>query len=179
MERTAEEQAREEVQKRAVEINDIAYEMESRWVIKLHRRGCSQQFRTCLTMCICGCVHHPRHGKGRAMLLMAASLVWLLYGNHAVPTCYTHINPSKPDFHTACARFPLQITCAICESPFLDFSTPVWGCDWAWSESGNCLKQYPFIPIFSFIYTTTENPFERDPKRYSSTAAFHSGVAVL
>ncbi|XP_058712025.1 cilia- and flagella-associated protein 91 [Poecile atricapillus] len=30
MERTAEEQAREEVQKRAVEINDIAYEMESR-----------------------------------------------------------------------------------------------------------------------------------------------------
>ncbi|RLV90953.1 hypothetical protein DV515_00014290, partial [Chloebia gouldiae] len=30
MERTAEEQAREEIQKRAVEINDIAYEMESR-----------------------------------------------------------------------------------------------------------------------------------------------------
>ncbi|NWR53291.1 CFA91 protein, partial [Regulus satrapa] len=30
MERTAEEQAREEVQRRAVEINDIAYEMESR-----------------------------------------------------------------------------------------------------------------------------------------------------
>ncbi|NXI31005.1 CFA91 protein, partial [Sterrhoptilus dennistouni] len=30
MERTAEEQAREEIQKRAIEINDIAYEMESR-----------------------------------------------------------------------------------------------------------------------------------------------------
>ncbi|NWV64777.1 CFA91 protein, partial [Malurus elegans] len=69
MERTAEEQAREEVQKRAVEINDIAYEMESRYVVKQHIRGCSQQFRTCLTICICGCVHHPRHGKGRAMLL--------------------------------------------------------------------------------------------------------------
>ncbi|NWV76797.1 CFA91 protein, partial [Dasyornis broadbenti] len=75
MERTAEEQAREEVQKRAVEINDIAYEMESRYVIKQHIRGCSQQFRTCLTICICGCVHHPRHGKGRAMLLVIASLV--------------------------------------------------------------------------------------------------------
>lgn len=30
IERAAEEQAREEVQRRAVEINDIAYEMESR-----------------------------------------------------------------------------------------------------------------------------------------------------
>lgn len=30
MERTAEKQAREEIQKRAIEINDIAYEMESR-----------------------------------------------------------------------------------------------------------------------------------------------------
>lgn len=30
MERAAEEQAREEIQKRAEEINDIAYEMESR-----------------------------------------------------------------------------------------------------------------------------------------------------
>lgn len=125
--------------------------------------------------CACGCVHHPSHGKGRAVLLVVTSLVWLLYGNHTAPTCYTHINPSEPYFHTACARFPLQITCVICESPFLDFSTPVWGYDWALSESGNCLKQYPFIPIFSFIYTTTENPFERDPKRYSYTQPFILG----
>ncbi|NWI37860.1 CFA91 protein, partial [Picathartes gymnocephalus] len=74
MERTAEEQAREEVQKRAVEINDIAYEMESRYVIKQHMRGYSQQFRTCLTMCICGCVHHLSHGKGSAVLLVVSSL---------------------------------------------------------------------------------------------------------
>ncbi|NXU58844.1 CFA91 protein, partial [Turnix velox] len=53
MENTAEEQAREEIQRMAVEINDIAYEMESRYVIKWHIRGCSQQFRTYLT--ICGC----------------------------------------------------------------------------------------------------------------------------
>lgn len=82
-------------------------------------------------------------------------------------------------FLTACARFPLQITCVICESPFLDFSTPVWGCDWALSEFGNCLKQYPFILIFSFIYTTTENPFEKDPKRYSYTQPFILGGCSL
>ncbi|NXF02389.1 CFA91 protein, partial [Smithornis capensis] len=75
MERTAEEQAREEVQRRAVEINDIAYEMESRYVIKQHIRGCLQQFRTCLTLCICGYACHPRHGKGRAILFMATSFV--------------------------------------------------------------------------------------------------------
>ncbi|NXA07782.1 CFA91 protein, partial [Sapayoa aenigma] len=75
MERTAEEQAREEVQRRAVEINDIAYEMESRYVIKQYIRGCLQQFRTCLTICTCGYVCHPRHGKGTALLLMVTSLV--------------------------------------------------------------------------------------------------------
>lgn len=36
MENTAEEQAREEIQKVAVEINDIAYEMESRYVLKAY-----------------------------------------------------------------------------------------------------------------------------------------------
>ncbi|NXE74102.1 CFA91 protein, partial [Cochlearius cochlearius] len=75
MENTAEEQAREEIQRMAVEINDIAYEMESRYVIKRHIRGCLQQFRTCLTICICGYVYNPRHGKGRAILFMIASLV--------------------------------------------------------------------------------------------------------
>lgn len=52
MENTAEEQAREEIQRMAVEINDIAYEMESRYVIKQHVRGCLQPFRTCLVICI-------------------------------------------------------------------------------------------------------------------------------
>ncbi|NXM34198.1 CFA91 protein, partial [Oxyruncus cristatus] len=73
MERAAEEQAREEVQRRAVEINDIAYELESRYVIKWHIRGSSQQFRNCLTICICGYVYHPRHGKGRAVLFLVTS----------------------------------------------------------------------------------------------------------
>lgn len=75
MENTAEEQAREEIQRMAVEINDIAYEMESRYVVKRHIRGCSQQFRTCLTICICSYMYNLRHGKGRAMLFMIASLV--------------------------------------------------------------------------------------------------------
>ncbi|NXY77741.1 CFA91 protein, partial [Glareola pratincola] len=75
MEKTAEEQAREEVQRMAVEINDIAYEMESRYVIKRHIRGCLQQFRTCLNICICGYVNNLRHGKGRAVLFMMTSLV--------------------------------------------------------------------------------------------------------
>ncbi|NXW83363.1 CFA91 protein, partial [Alopecoenas beccarii] len=75
MENTAEEQAREEVQRMAVEINDIAYEMESRYVIKWHIRGCLQQFRTCLTICICGFVYNLRHGKGRAILFKITSLV--------------------------------------------------------------------------------------------------------
>ncbi|NXV92229.1 CFA91 protein, partial [Calonectris borealis] len=75
MENTAEEQAREEIQRMAVEINDVAYEMESRYVIKWHIRGCLQQFRTCLTICICGYVCNLRHGKGRAILFMIASLV--------------------------------------------------------------------------------------------------------
>ncbi|NXE05396.1 CFA91 protein, partial [Lophotis ruficrista] len=75
MENTGEEQAREEVQRMAVEINDIAYEMESRYVIKRHIRGCWQQFRTCLTICICGYVYNLRHGKGRATPFMIASLV--------------------------------------------------------------------------------------------------------
>ncbi|NXV44120.1 CFA91 protein, partial [Uria aalge] len=75
MENTAEEQAREEIQRMAVEINDIAYEMESRYVTKWHIRGCLQQFRTCLTICICGYVYNQRHGKGRAILFMITSLV--------------------------------------------------------------------------------------------------------
>ncbi|NXS06971.1 CFA91 protein, partial [Neodrepanis coruscans] len=76
MERTAEKQAREEVQRRAVEINDIAYEMESRYVVtKQHFRGCLQQFRACLTISICGYMCHPRHGKGRAIMFMVTSLV--------------------------------------------------------------------------------------------------------
>ncbi|NXW38226.1 CFA91 protein, partial [Phaetusa simplex] len=75
MENTAEEQAREEIQRMAVEINDIAYEMESRYVIKWHIRGCLQQFRTYLTICICGYVYNRRHGKGRAILFMITSLV--------------------------------------------------------------------------------------------------------
>lgn len=179
MENTAEEQAREEIQRMAVEVNDIAYEMESRYVIERHVRGCLQQFRTCLTICFCGYVYNLRHGKGRAILFVIGSLAWPLYGNHIVTTWYTHINPSGLYFCTACARFPLQITCGICESPFLDFSMPMWCCDWALSESGNCLKQYPFILVFSFIYTTTENRFERDAKRYSYAAVFHPGVAVL
>ncbi|NXT96697.1 CFA91 protein, partial [Anhinga rufa] len=75
MENTAEEQAREEIQRMAVEINDIAYEMESRYVIKWHIRGCLQQFRICLTICICGYVYNLRHGKGRAILFVITSLV--------------------------------------------------------------------------------------------------------
>ncbi|NXV18208.1 CFA91 protein, partial [Cepphus grylle] len=75
MENIAEEQAREEIQRMAVEINDIAYEMESRYVIKWHIRGCLQQFRTCLTICICGYVYNRRHGKGRAILFTITSLV--------------------------------------------------------------------------------------------------------
>ncbi|NXN57396.1 CFA91 protein, partial [Rynchops niger] len=75
VENTAEEQAREEIQRMAVEINDIAYEMESRYVIKWHIRGCLQQFRTCLTICICGYVYNRRHEKGRAILFMITSLV--------------------------------------------------------------------------------------------------------
>ncbi|NXG04335.1 CFA91 protein, partial [Sakesphorus luctuosus] len=75
MERTAEEQAREEVQRRAIEINDLAYEMESRYVIKQPIRGCSQQLRNCLTICICGYGYHPRPGKGTAILFMVTSLV--------------------------------------------------------------------------------------------------------
>ncbi|NXK09516.1 CFA91 protein, partial [Herpetotheres cachinnans] len=75
LENTAEEQAREEIQRMAVEINDIAYEMESRYVIKRHIRGCLQQFRTCLTIYICGYVYNLRHGKSRAILFMIASLV--------------------------------------------------------------------------------------------------------
>ncbi|NXT37252.1 CFA91 protein, partial [Pelecanoides urinatrix] len=75
MENTAEEQAREEIQRMAVEINDIAYELESRYVIKWHIRGCLQQFRTCLTICICGYVCNLRHGKGRATPFMITSLV--------------------------------------------------------------------------------------------------------
>ncbi|NWQ79635.1 CFA91 protein, partial [Columbina picui] len=75
MENTAEEQAREEVQRMAVEINDIAYEMESWYVIKWHIRGCLQQFRTCLTICICGYVYNLRHGKGRAILFKITSLM--------------------------------------------------------------------------------------------------------
>lgn len=39
MENTAEEQAREEIQRMAVEINDIAYEMESWYVLKRHTGG--------------------------------------------------------------------------------------------------------------------------------------------
>ncbi|NWS40984.1 CFA91 protein, partial [Probosciger aterrimus] len=75
MEDTAEEQAREEIQRMAVEINDIAYEMESRYVIKQHIGSCSQQFRTCLPICICGYMYNLRHGKGRAILFMIALLV--------------------------------------------------------------------------------------------------------
>jgi len=75
MESTAEEQAREEIQRMAVEINDIAYEMESRYVIKRHIRGCLQQFRSCLTICICGYVCNLRPGRGRAILFVIASLV--------------------------------------------------------------------------------------------------------
>ncbi|NXI46643.1 CFA91 protein, partial [Galbula dea] len=75
MENTAEEQAREEIQRMAVEINDIAYEMESRYVIKWHIRGWLQQFRTCLTICICGYMYNLRHGKGRAILFTITSLV--------------------------------------------------------------------------------------------------------
>lgn len=131
MENTAEEQAREEVQRMAVEINDIAYEMESRYVIKWHIRGCLQQFRTCLTICIYGYVYNLRHGKGRAILFKITSLMWLLYGNCTVTNWDTHINPSETYYYTACARFPLQITCGICESPFLDFYMPMWCCDWA------------------------------------------------
>lgn len=90
MEDTAEEQAREEIQRMAVEINDIAYEMESRYVIKWHIRGCLQQFRTCLTICICGYMCNLRHGKGRAMLFMIASVVRLLYGNHTYYLIHTY-----------------------------------------------------------------------------------------
>ncbi|NXK38934.1 CFA91 protein, partial [Piprites chloris] len=75
MERAAEEQAREEVQRKAIEINDIAYELESRYVIEWHIRGSSQQFRNCLTICICGSVYHPRRGKGRAVLFVVTSLL--------------------------------------------------------------------------------------------------------
>lgn len=75
MEDTAEEQAREEIQRMAVEINDIAYEMESRYVIKKHMGSCSQPFRTCLPICICGYMYNRRHGKGRAALFMIALLV--------------------------------------------------------------------------------------------------------
>ncbi|NXL30617.1 CFA91 protein, partial [Glaucidium brasilianum] len=74
MENTAEEQAREEVQRMAVEINDIAYEMESRYVIKQHIRGCLQQFRTCLPIFICGYVYNLRHSKGRAVVFTITSL---------------------------------------------------------------------------------------------------------
>ncbi|NXJ82724.1 CFA91 protein, partial [Trogon melanurus] len=74
MENTAEEQAREEVQRMAEEINDIAYEMESRYVIKRHIRGCLQPFRTCLTICTRGYVYNLRHGKGRTILFTIASL---------------------------------------------------------------------------------------------------------
>ncbi|KAF1487415.1 Cilia- and flagella-associated protein 91, partial [Eudyptula minor novaehollandiae] len=74
MENTAEEQAREEIQRMAVEVNDIAYEMESRYVIERHVRGCLQQFRTCLTICFCGYVYNLRHGKGRAILFVIGSL---------------------------------------------------------------------------------------------------------
>ncbi|NWH56758.1 CFA91 protein, partial [Geococcyx californianus] len=75
IENTAEEQAREEVQRMAVEINDIAYEMESRYVMKWHIRGCLRRFRTCLTICICSYMYNLRQGKGRATLFMIASLV--------------------------------------------------------------------------------------------------------
>ncbi|KAF1474720.1 Cilia- and flagella-associated protein 91, partial [Pygoscelis antarcticus] len=74
MENTAEEQAREEIQRMAVEVNDIAYEMESRYVIERHIRGCLQQFRTCLTICFCGYVYNLRHGKSRAILFVIGSL---------------------------------------------------------------------------------------------------------
>ncbi|NXG34122.1 CFA91 protein, partial [Dromaius novaehollandiae] len=75
MENTAEEQAREEIQRMAVEINDIAYEMENRYALKMHIRGCLQQFRTCLSICICTYISNLRHRKCRAILFMATSLV--------------------------------------------------------------------------------------------------------
>ncbi|NXP44529.1 CFA91 protein, partial [Heliornis fulica] len=61
VESTAEEQAREEIQRLAAEINAIAHEMESRYVVT----GCLQQLRTCLAIWSCGHVCHGRHGKGR------------------------------------------------------------------------------------------------------------------
>lgn len=86
MESTAEEQAREEVQRMAVEINDIAYEMESRYVTELHIRGCLQQFRTCLTVCIRGHMCNLRHGKGSRLIGLTA--VW-------EPHCYYLVHAYK------------------------------------------------------------------------------------
>ncbi|NXC40049.1 CFA91 protein, partial [Penelope pileata] len=74
MENTAEEQAREEVQRMAVEINDIAYELESRYVLQRHIGGHSQQLGTCLAICTYGYTYSLRHRKGRAILLMTTSL---------------------------------------------------------------------------------------------------------
>jgi len=162
MENTAEEQAREEVQRMAVEINDIAYELEKRYVLKKHVGDHLQHFRTCLATCIWG--YSLRERKDKAGLFTTTSLVWLLYGNHAVTVWYMRINSPELYLYAACARFPLEITCGICESPFLDFSMPMWCCDWTLSESGNCLKRCPFTLVFSLIYSITENQFERDAK---------------
>lgn len=63
-------------------------------------------------------MYNLRHRKGRAILFMTTSLVWLLYGNHTITIWYTRINPSALYSYTACARIPLQISCGICESPF-------------------------------------------------------------
>ncbi|NXA52120.1 CFA91 protein, partial [Nothocercus julius] len=64
MENTAEEQAKEEIQRMAVEINDIAYEMENRCALTLFIGGCGQQFRTFLTICTCTYISNLRHRKG-------------------------------------------------------------------------------------------------------------------
>lgn len=106
MENTAEEQAREEVQRMAVEINDIAYEMESRYVTKLHIRGCSQQFRTCLTTCIRGPMYNLRHGKGSHLISLTA--VW-------EPHYYYLVHTYKP--------IRVLFLHSMCQTPF---GNPLW-----------------------------------------------------